>query len=47
MAQIYDELHEKLEVAAPSRVQMFGRIGYGPEVGVSPRWPVETRVRCL
>ncbi len=47
MAQIYDELHEKLEVAAPSRVQMFGRIGYGPEVGVSPRWPVETRVRRL
>lgn len=28
-----------------SRVQMLGRIGYGPAVPPSPRWPVETRMR--
>ena len=28
-----------------SRVQMLARIGYGPAVPPSPRWPVETRIR--
>lgn len=28
-----------------TRVQMLGRIGYGPAVPPSPRWPVETRIR--
>lgn len=26
------------------RIQMLGRLGYGPEVGPSPRWPLETRI---
>jgi hypothetical protein len=25
-------------------VQMLARIGYGPEVGETPRWPLESRV---
>lgn len=45
MAAIYAEIHEKLEVAAPSRIQMFGRIGYGPTIGPSPRWAMETRIK--
>jgi hypothetical protein len=24
---------------------MLGRVGYGPEVPPSPRWPVEAKVR--
>ena len=45
MAEIYAELHEKLEVVAPNRIQMFGRVGYGPTIGPSPRWKMETRLR--
>jgi len=44
MAVIYDELHRELHVDAPARVQMFARIGYGPEQGPSPRWNME---KCL
>ena len=44
MAVIYDELHRELHVEAPARVQMFARIGYGPEQGPSPRWNME---KCL
>jgi nitroreductase len=29
----------------PARVQMLARIGYGPVVPPSPRWPLETRIR--
>ena len=41
MAALYQELHAKL---APDggRVQMLARIGYGPTVDQSPRWPLET-----
>lgn len=41
MTAIYDELHSELHVAQPARVQMFARIGYGPEIGPSPRWKME------
>lgn len=41
MASLYDELHSELQVSAPARVQMFARIGYGPETGPSPRWKME------
>ncbi|WP_262694773.1 Acg family FMN-binding oxidoreductase [Kordiimonas aquimaris] len=44
MRQVYSELHEMLAVDAPKRIQMFGRIGYGPETPPSPRWAVEN---CL
>jgi hypothetical protein len=43
MAQHYQAAHEIL--AQPGEtVQMLGRIGYGPEVPVSPRWPLEAKV---
>lgn len=39
----YTKIHEML--ATPGHtVQMLGRLGYGPETGPSPRWPLETRI---
>jgi hypothetical protein len=39
----YAQVHERL---APNggTVQMLSRIGYGPSVGNSPRWPLESRI---
>ena len=43
MAAHYREAHRLL--AAPGHtVQMLGRLGYGPAVDRSPRWPLETRI---
>ena len=44
MAALYAETHGKL---APDggTVQMLGRIGYGPRVEASPRWPIDARIR--
>jgi hypothetical protein len=41
MAGLCRDVHAKL---APDggRVQMLARIGYGPAVDQSPRWPLET-----
>jgi hypothetical protein len=44
MSDLYQELHKKLAVKAPARIQMFARIGYGPKVAPSPRWPAESRI---
>ncbi len=43
MAVPYAELHAKL---APDggTVQMLARIGYGPSVSPSPRWPLEAKI---
>jgi hypothetical protein len=43
MAALHSEVHSRL---APDggTVQMLARIGYGPQVGPSPRWPLETRL---
>ncbi len=43
MAVPYRQVHERL---APDggTVQMLSRIGYGPQVGRSPRWPLESRI---
>jgi hypothetical protein len=43
MAGPYGQVHERL---APDggTVQMLSRIGYGPVVGNSPRWPLESRI---
>lgn len=39
----YTRVHEML--AAPGEtVQMLGRLGYGPAIDASPRWPLETRI---
>ena len=45
MSETYDQLHETLKVSAPSRIQMLARLGYGPEVAASPRWPAASRIR--
>ena len=43
MADLYAQAHTRL---APDggTVQMLARIGYGPQVGPAPRWPLETRL---
>jgi len=43
MADLYAQVHTRL---APDggTVQMLSRIGYGPQVGPAPRWPLETRL---
>lgn len=43
MAAIYDDLHDRLAPEGGT-VQMFARIGYGPEVGPSPRWPIDAKI---
>lgn len=45
MAALFDEVHGELGVARPRKVQMLGRIGYGPDVAPSPRWPMESHIR--
>ncbi|MEO0683424.1 MAG: twin-arginine translocation pathway signal protein, partial [Pseudomonadota bacterium] len=47
MDALYAEAHEALGVdpASGRRVHMLARLGYGPEVKASPRWPMETRLR--
>ncbi len=44
MAPLFAEVHRELD-AAGGRVQILARLGYGPEVPPSPRWPLETRMR--
>lgn len=43
MAELYATTHQRL---APDggTVQMLARIGYGPEVPVSPRWPIDAKI---
>jgi len=38
------ELHETLGQQG-SRVQMFARVGYGPALSPSPRWPIEAKIK--
>ena len=43
MDALYTQIHERLAPGGGT-VQMFARIGYGPEVPVSPRWALEEKV---
>ncbi|MBI1493171.1 Acg family FMN-binding oxidoreductase [Halocynthiibacter styelae] len=43
MAELYGETHERL-ASEGGTVQMLSRIGYGPEIAVSPRWPIEAKI---
>jgi len=46
MAKHYDAVHDMLAQGASQggeTVQMLGRLGYGPAVLRSPRWPLESR----
>ncbi|MDA8584940.1 twin-arginine translocation pathway signal protein [Rhodobacteraceae bacterium] len=46
MDAIYHETHARL---APNggTVQMLARIGYGPSIDATPRWPVEAKLRSV
>lgn len=43
MAPHYDAAH-KLLAGSGRTVQMLGRLGYGPEVPATPRWPLEAKL---
>jgi hypothetical protein len=43
MAGPFRQVHDRL-ASAGGTVQMLARIGYGSEVGRSPRWPLESRI---
>lgn len=43
MAELYAQIHQRLAPAGGT-VQMWARLGYGPEIGPSPRWPVEDKL---
>ncbi|MEO1678801.1 MAG: twin-arginine translocation pathway signal protein [Pseudomonadota bacterium] len=44
MAAPYARAHQLL-AGEGETVQMLGRLGYGPEVAQTPRWPLETKLR--
>jgi hypothetical protein len=45
MDELFAEIHSALGAELPGRVQMFARLGYGPQMGRTPRWKIETRVK--
>lgn len=55
MSQVLQEFDEMADakarmeaiagVRAPAAVQMLARLGYGPQVGPSPRWPLSAKIR--
>lgn len=45
VAPYYKAVHEKLAPEGGT-VQMLGRLGYGPKVPHSPRWPIEAKVQA-
>ncbi len=44
MAALYAQVHERLAPGGGT-VQMLGRLGYGPQVPQSPRWPLDAKIR--
>ncbi len=44
MADSYEQVHRLVGIEAPARLQMLTRLGYGPDIEPSPRWPVE---KCI
>jgi hypothetical protein len=43
MAGLYDTVHKMLAPEGGT-VQMWARLGYGPDVGPSPRWPLDAKI---
>ncbi|WP_187431382.1 hypothetical protein ROLI_029770 [Roseobacter fucihabitans] len=43
MAALYQETHSRLAPGSGT-VQMLARIGYGPDVDLSPRWPIAAKL---
>ena len=45
MAPYYESVHDLLTSQPGERVQMLARLGYADDVGPSPRWSLEARVK--
>lgn len=45
VAESYRDVHQLLGADEGERVQILARVGYGPKVGPSPRWPLKTHLR--
>lgn len=45
IASLYSEAKVALGARPTQTVQMMARIGYGPAINASPRWPAATRIR--
>ncbi|SOE12639.1 hypothetical protein SAMN05877838_0889 [Hoeflea halophila] len=45
MAGMYAEMRKGLGIGKSETLQMLVRLGYGPRVKASPRWPLHTRIR--
>ena len=43
MAEIYADMHSRLAPGGGT-VQMLGRLGYGPDTGPTPRWPLDAKL---
>ncbi len=43
----YDAMRNALGIADGDTLQMFVRLGYGPQIKAGPRWPYESRIRSL
>ncbi|MCU4654829.1 twin-arginine translocation pathway signal protein [Roseibacterium sp. SDUM158016] len=43
MSELYDEIHRRLAPEGGT-VQMWARVGYGPEILATPRWPLEAKI---
>ena len=43
VAGLYGDIHQRLAQDG-ERLQMFARLGFGPQVPPTPRWPLETRL---
>lgn len=41
----YALMRNALGIGAGETLQMFVRLGYGPQIKAAPRWPLETRIR--
>jgi hypothetical protein len=43
MTELYAQVHKMLAPAGHT-VQMLGRLGFGPAISGSPRWPLEAKI---
>ena len=44
LADCFTEVHERLRIEAPARIQGIFRLGYAPPPDASPRWPLTSRL---
>lgn len=44
MAPLYKNMYKKLNINTPNTLQMLARVGYGPTVNPSPRWPMQSTI---